>query len=95
MGVINAFYGALMGFWMVYEYESIISEKWLSLFPLIFLFFIIRKLCIFSKMPKCSKDKSDSLYISLFGSFFVSMLIQMAADPKIPLVKFLFFLKVL
>ncbi len=91
MSVINTFFGAIVGIWMMSVFGKIITEKWLSFLPLLILFLLISNFSIFTEKPKGSGGKlpRPSFIFILFVSFWVSILIQIAADPKIPWVEFL------
>lgn len=90
MTVINTFFGAIIGIWMVSAFGNIITEKWLSFVSLFILFFIIIKFAAFTEEPKDSGGKLPNFIIILILSFWLSMFIQMLVDPKALLVEFLF-----
>lgn len=90
MIVNNAFFGAIIGIWMVSAFGKIITDKWLSFVPLLILFLLISKFSIFTEEPKGSGGKLPNFISILILSFWLSMFIQMLVDPKVPLVEFLF-----
>ena len=88
--IINTFYGAIIGFWIVYAFEKIISKNWLSFIPLFILVFVIRSFYEFNTMPENSpaKERLYYLLVSLICSFAVSVIIQVVDNPEISLLRF-------
>ncbi len=89
MDIVNSFYGAITGFWIVFAFKEEILNSWLSLLPLFILFFIMYSLKEFVTLPKNSSKRVLYLVSALTCSFIVSAVIQIIYAPEIPLIKFI------
>ena len=89
MDIINSFYGAITGFWILLVFKEEIINNWLYIIPLCILVFVMYSFNKFVTLPKNSSERLFLFLVSLICSFIVSAVIQIIDAPEISLVKFI------
>jgi branched-subunit amino acid ABC-type transport system permease component len=87
--IINSFFGALTGFWIVFEFKDNIISSWYSFIPLILLFMLMYTFDKFVNPPENSFSRLSFFLASLGCSLIVSTALQIIETPEMHLIEFI------
>lgn len=89
MSVVNSFYGALLGIWMVKTFFDFITKSWWVFLLLSFVALTIYLLNRAIVLPKTDRTRFLHFGAALPLSFLSSFIIQLIVEPTISMITFI------